>query len=71
MKFTDNDWLKTLKDETDLDAVRNLTLAKQLLNYSRVFSNITGVTKQNSISSAVGPTILDNIDAKISAEKLQ
>lgn len=70
MIFDNEDWLNSLKNEDDLTAVKNLTLAAQLLNYSRVFSAITGVTKQNSISSAVGPTNLDNIDARTSAEKL-
>lgn len=70
MIFDNEDWLTSLKNEDDLTAVKNLTLAAQLLNYSRVFSAITGVTKQNSISSAVGPTNLDNIDARIAAEKL-
>jgi hypothetical protein len=70
MIFDNEDWLTSLKNEDDLTAVKNLTLAAQLLNYSRVFSAITGVTKQNSISSAVGPTNLDNIDARDSAEKL-
>lgn len=68
--FDNEDWLQSLKNEDDLTAVKNLTLAAQLLNYSRVFSAITGVTKQNSISSAVGPTNLDNIDARIAAQKL-
>ena len=71
MIFDNEDWLQSLKNEDDLTAVKNLTLASQLLNYSRVFSAITGVTKQNSISSAVGPTNLDNIDARIAAEKLE
>ena len=71
MIFDNEDWLASLKNEDDLTAVKNLTLATQLLNYSRIFSAITGVTKQNSISSAVGPTNLDNIDARIAAEKLQ
>jgi hypothetical protein len=70
MIFDNEDWLTSLKNEDDLTAVKNLTLAAQLLNYSRVFSAITGVTKQNSISSAVGPTNLDNIDARIAAQKL-
>lgn len=70
MIFDNEDWLASLKNEDDLTAVKNLTLATQLLNYSRVFSAITGVTKQNSISSAVGPTNLDNIDARIAAQKL-
>ena len=70
MIFDNEDWLASLKNEDDLTAVKNLTLATQLLNYSRVFSAITGVTKQNSISSAVGPTNLDNLDARDSAEKL-
>ena len=70
MIFDNEDWLTSLKNEDDLTAVKNLTLAAQLLNYSRVFSAITGVTKQNSISSAVGPTNLDNLDARDSAEKL-